>query len=80
MNINLTTFFQGGLVPLMGEIECRRLHSIELTDIHLEIFVESVGIRNLAKLPPNVFKYGSSCDACLSTTNYHNLEKTLGDL
>ena len=44
-----TAFLKEGL---MAEIECQRLHSIKLTDIHVIIFVESVEIRNLSKIPP----------------------------
>ena len=56
----------------MGEIKRRRLHSIKLVDVHFEVFVESVGIRNLPKLPPNDVIYGSSWDAHPSSTIYHS--------
>ena len=53
----------------MGEIEFRRPHSIKLADIHLKIFIESVGIQNLPQLCTNDVIYGSLWDATPSTTH-----------
>ena len=58
---------------LMGAIECRRSHSIKLADIHLEIFVESVGIRNLPKFWTYDFIYGSTWAARPNATNISTL-------
>ena len=58
----------------MGERECRRAHSIKLADIDLEIFVESVEIRNLSKMTSYMAAHGTTAQVLSSTTLFTNLD------
>ena len=58
----------------MGKIEWQRLHSIKLADIYLEIFVESVEIRNLTKMKSHMAAHEMTALVPSFTAVFTNLD------